>query len=64
MDWNEKNINYQDNSLMIPLDKIWAVEELKTVGLLHHIGKIAIDDSILNKPEMLTDDEWEEIRCH
>ena len=40
------------------------IEELKTVGLLHDIGKIAIEESVFNKPEKLTDDEWEEIRRH
>ncbi|KJS87203.1 MAG: diguanylate cyclase [Desulfosporosinus sp. BICA1-9] len=37
---------------------------LKAVGLLHDIGKIAIDDSILNKPGKLTEQEWEEIKRH
>jgi diguanylate cyclase (GGDEF)-like protein/PAS domain S-box-containing protein/putative nucleotidyltransferase with HDIG domain len=40
------------------------IEELKTVGLLHDIGKIAIEESILNKPGGLTEDEWEEIKRH
>ena len=40
------------------------IKELKTVGLLHDIGKIAIDENILNKPGKLTDDEWEEIKRH
>lgn len=40
------------------------VQELKTVGLLHDIGKIAIDENILNKPGPLNDDEWEEMKRH
>ena len=40
------------------------VQELKSVGLLHDIGKIAIDENILNKPGKLTHDEWEEIKRH
>jgi len=40
------------------------IEELKTVGLLHDIGKIAIEESILNKPAKLNYDEWEEIKRH
>ena len=40
------------------------IQELKTVGLLHDIGKIAIDETILNKPDKLTDDEWNEIKRH
>jgi len=40
------------------------VQELKSVGLLHDIGKIAIDEEILNKPGKLTNDEWKEIKRH
>ena len=40
------------------------VHELKSVGLLHDIGKIAIDEEILNKPGKLTPDEWQEIKRH
>jgi diguanylate cyclase (GGDEF)-like protein/PAS domain S-box-containing protein len=40
------------------------IQELKTVGLLHDIGKIAIDENILNKPGKLTDEEWEELKRH
>ncbi|RMC99842.1 diguanylate cyclase [Clostridium autoethanogenum] len=40
------------------------IQELKTVGLLHDIGKVAIDENILNKPGKLTDEEWEEIKRH
>lgn len=40
------------------------VNELKTVGLLHDIGKIAIDEKILNKPGRLTMEEWNEIKRH
>lgn len=41
-----------------------ALNELKTVGLLHDIGKIAIDEKILNKPGRLTKLEWNEIKRH
>ncbi|MHB8126630.1 MAG: HD domain-containing phosphohydrolase [Desulfitobacteriaceae bacterium] len=40
------------------------IKELKTVGLLHDIGKIAINENILKKPGKLTDDEWKEIKRH
>ncbi|WP_017380498.1 HD-GYP domain-containing protein [Paenisporosarcina sp. TG-14] len=42
----------------------YKIKELKTVGLLHDIGKIAIDELILNKPGKLTDGEWKEIKRH
>lgn len=40
------------------------IKELKRVGLLHDIGKIAIDENILNKPERLTRAELSEIKRH
>lgn len=40
------------------------IEELKSVGLLHDIGKIAIEENVLNKPGKLSDDEWKEIKRH
>jgi len=40
------------------------VEELRTVGLLHDIGKIGINENILNKPDKLREDEWKEIKRH
>ena len=40
------------------------VNELKTIGLLHDIGKIAIDEKILNKEGKLTQGEYEEIQKH
>lgn len=41
-----------------------AVNELKTAGLLHDIGKIAIDEALLNKPGSLTESEWADIKRH
>lgn len=40
------------------------INKLKASGLLHDIGKIAIEDSILNKPGRLTEKEWREIKRH
>jgi diguanylate cyclase (GGDEF)-like protein/PAS domain S-box-containing protein/putative nucleotidyltransferase with HDIG domain len=40
------------------------VNKLKVVGLLHDIGKIAIEEGILNKPGKLTEQEWAEIKRH
>lgn len=37
---------------------------LMLAGLLHDIGKMKIDKSILNKPDKLTDEEFEEIKQH
>ena len=41
-----------------------AVSKLKVIGHLHDIGKIAIEDGILNKSGRLTAWEQEEIRRH
>ncbi len=40
------------------------LRELKTMGILHDIGKIAVDDSILNKNDRLTKDEFDQIKRH
>lgn len=40
------------------------IHNLKVMGLLHDIGKIAIDEHILNKPAKLNDEEWKEIKRH
>ena len=37
---------------------------LKMISTLHDIGKIAIDDGVLNKPGKLTTEEWEQIKRH
>lgn len=33
-------------------------------GLLHDVGKLGIDNTIINKPGKLTDDEYDEIKKH
>lgn len=38
--------------------------KLKAVGLLHDIGKIGVDDSILNKVGALSQAEFDEIKTH
>jgi len=40
------------------------VQEMKTAGWLHDIGKIAISDNILDKPGKLSDAEWKEVKKH
>lgn len=45
----------------------WSDEECQniySVALLHDIGKIAVSDSILNKPGRLTDEEYEAVKQH
>lgn len=38
--------------------------KLKVAGNFHDIGKIGIDESILNKPGKLNDEEWETMKLH
>jgi len=40
------------------------LDTLRTAAALHDLGKIAIPESVLNKPAPLTDAEWEMIRRH
>ncbi|MHB1254459.1 MAG: HD domain-containing phosphohydrolase, partial [Candidatus Humimicrobiaceae bacterium] len=40
------------------------VAELKTAGLMHDIGKIGIDENMLNSAGRLSDIEWIEIKRH
>jgi len=41
-----------------------TVEDIETAALLHDIGKIKIPKEILNKPDKLTEDEFEVIKKH
>lgn len=40
------------------------INEIKTAGVLHDIGKIGIDERILNKPSSLNVQEWMIMRQH
>ena len=42
----------------------WAIDKLNIASLLHDVGKIGIDDCILNKPGKLTDEEYSIIKSH
>lgn len=39
-------------------------EQVYFAGLLHDVGKIGIRDDIINKPDRLTDEEFEQIKRH
>lgn len=41
-----------------------AVEQVRTAGRLHDLGKIGIRESVLNKRGPLTDDEYEHVKQH
>ena len=40
------------------------LRELRLGGLLHDVGKIGVDSSILKKPAPLSDDEYEQVKTH
>lgn len=41
-----------------------SLNELKTAGLLHDIGKIALDEALLGKPGSLDSKEWSLMKTH
>ena len=45
------------------LDEV-EINKIKIAGLMHDIGKIGINDHILNKVGKLTDEEWDEVKRH
>ncbi|UWG96568.1 diguanylate cyclase [Dehalobacter sp. DCM] len=40
------------------------VNQIKIAGLMHDIGKMGVNEKILNKPHRLTGEEWKEIKRH
>lgn len=40
------------------------VNQIRIAGLVHDIGKIGIDETILNKAQKLDHDEWEAVKKH
>ena len=43
---------------------VWDLDSLVSSARLHDLGKIAIPDSVLNKPDKLTDEEFAIIQSH
>ena len=41
-----------------------TVRLMGLAGLLHDVGKMTVDEAILDKPGRLTDAEFDEVRCH
>lgn len=40
------------------------VNQIRIAGLMHDIGKIGVDENILNNPQKLNYDEWKEMKKH
>lgn len=41
-----------------------SLERIRIAGLIHDIGKIGVRESILNKPSRLTEEEFQQVKCH
>jgi diguanylate cyclase (GGDEF)-like protein/PAS domain S-box-containing protein/putative nucleotidyltransferase with HDIG domain len=50
-------------AIMLNYDKN-DVNQIRIAGLMHDIGKIGIDEKILNKPLKLNQEEWNEVKRH
>ena len=40
------------------------INHIRSAGLMHDIGKIGIDEKVLNSETKLSDDEWKEVKKH
>ncbi|HSK90837.1 MAG TPA: HD domain-containing phosphohydrolase [Euzebyales bacterium] len=40
------------------------VDDLEVAALLHDVGRVAVSDTVWEKPGPLTDQEWEQVRLH
>src|SRR5829696_477996 len=40
------------------------IEQIRTAGILHDVGKVGVADAVLLKPARLTDDEFREMKRH
>jgi len=53
-----------ENGLYIEEIRTWDLDSVASSARLHDLGKIAIPDSILNKPDKLTPEEFSIIKTH
>ena len=64
---NDHSMRVAYISCIIAQELDWTPEQvdvLRKIALLHDIGKIGIHDSVLNKPDKLTDEEYEQMKQH
>ena len=68
----ERTVEYVDillnamieNNVYSEETKTWSVDTVVSSARLHDLGKIAVSDLLLNKPDKLTADEYEIIKTH
>jgi len=53
-----------ERGLYVEEIKSWDLESAISSTRLHDLGKVAVPDSVLNKPDKLTDEEFAVIRIH
>lgn len=53
----------EEIAINMNLDKE-TINAVRTAGLMHDIGKMGIDEKILNKPQSLNHEEWKQIKRH
>jgi len=41
-----------------------SIEKIRLAGVVHDIGKIGVKESVLNKPDKLTEEEYQHIKSH
>lgn len=64
---SQHSVRVSEYSVMIARKLGYSDEEcenLRKIAILHDIGKIGIPDSVLNKPERLTDEEYAIMKSH
>lgn len=62
---HSNNVAYYSEELGLAVGlRAEYIEVLKEAALLHDIGKIGIPEKVLNKPNKLTDEEFEIIKSH
>lgn len=64
---SQHSVRVSEYSVMIAKELGYSEEQcenLRKIAMLHDIGKIGIPDSVLNKPEKLTDEEYTIMKSH
>ena len=62
---HSNNIEFQAMNIAKELKmNAYSVELIRYAMVLHDIGKILVSDSILNKPDKLTPEEFEVVKAH
>jgi putative two-component system response regulator len=54
----------KERGVYTDITKTWDIERVVLSARLHDMGKIAVSDTILNKQDKLTDEEFEMIKTH